>query len=138
MFRIEFIGSSAIPHLPSIHRDDSNSNARKHSSSTNSNKNQQMQKSGRNESLLITTIIDSISTLIRRRRKLQRLTGESEDKEIYDVFCPAVYALLSDGLVPSLNTIFGTVPNTLWRVVEGSLYNGKFDNLFGALVYSST
>ncbi|XP_042859970.1 uncharacterized protein LOC122245907 isoform X6 [Penaeus japonicus] len=32
--------------------------------------------------------------------------------------CPAVYALLSDGLHPSLHSLFGKINNSVWRVVE--------------------
>ncbi|KAG7163417.1 Iporin-like [Homarus americanus] len=32
--------------------------------------------------------------------------------------CPAVYALLSDGLHPSLHSLFGKINNSVWRVIE--------------------
>ncbi|XP_071516962.1 uncharacterized protein [Panulirus ornatus] len=35
-----------------------------------------------------------------------------------DKLCPAVYALLSDGLHPSLQSLFGKINNSVWRVIE--------------------
>ncbi|KAK7074479.1 hypothetical protein SK128_022381 [Halocaridina rubra] len=32
--------------------------------------------------------------------------------------CPAIYALLSDGLHPSLQSLFGKINNSVWRVIE--------------------
>lgn len=38
---------------------------------------------------------------------------------------PAIYQLLSDGLLPNVNTFFGSVNNSVWRVVEASVKKGK-------------
>jgi hypothetical protein len=37
---------------------------------------------------------------------------------------PAIYQLLSDGLLPIVNTLFGQVTNSVWRVVEASVKKG--------------
>lgn len=37
---------------------------------------------------------------------------------------PAIYQLLSDGLLPIVNTFFGQVTNSVWRVVEASVKKG--------------
>jgi hypothetical protein len=39
--------------------------------------------------------------------------------------CPALYAVLSDGLQPTLHTAFGSVQNSVWQVVEASAQQGK-------------
>ena len=39
---------------------------------------------------------------------------------------PAIYQLLSDGLLPNVNTFFGQVNNSVWRVVEASVKKGDF------------
>lgn len=38
---------------------------------------------------------------------------------------PAIYQLLSDGLLPIVNTFFGQVTNSVWRVVEASVKKGE-------------
>ena len=38
---------------------------------------------------------------------------------------PAIYQLLSDGLLPIVHTFFGQVTNSVWRVVEASVKKGK-------------
>lgn len=37
---------------------------------------------------------------------------------------PAIYQILSDGLLPNVNTFFGQVNNSVWRVVEASVKKG--------------
>ena len=45
--------------------------------------------------------------------------------------CPAVYALLSDGLHPSLHSLFGKISNSVWRVIEATSQMGKINfNIF--------
>lgn len=39
--------------------------------------------------------------------------------------CPALYAVLSDGLHPTLNTAFGSIQNSVWQVVEASAQQGE-------------
>ena len=39
--------------------------------------------------------------------------------------CPALYAVLSDGLQPTLHTAFGSIQNSVWQVVEASAQQGK-------------
>lgn len=34
--------------------------------------------------------------------------------------CPALYAIMSDGLKPHLNSTFGPITNSVWQVVEAS------------------
>jgi hypothetical protein len=39
--------------------------------------------------------------------------------------CPALYAVLSDGLHPTLSTAFGSIQNSVWQVVEASAQQGE-------------
>lgn len=41
---------------------------------------------------------------------------------------PAIYQILSDGLLPNVNTFFGQVNNSVWRVVEASVKKGNNSN----------
>ncbi|CAL8142477.1 unnamed protein product [Orchesella dallaii] len=55
-------------------------------------------------------------------------------KTVLETLCPALYSLLSDGLCPFLDTIFGRVPNTVWRVVEASIQYGPTAQSLNELV----
>lgn len=39
---------------------------------------------------------------------------------------PAIYQILSDGLLSNVNTFFGQVNNSVWRVVEASVKKGTW------------
>jgi hypothetical protein len=39
--------------------------------------------------------------------------------------CPAIFSLLVDGLKPQVDTVFGPVTNSTWRVVEASAQQGE-------------
>ncbi|KAI5698252.1 hypothetical protein M8J75_004217 [Diaphorina citri] len=41
-----------------------------------------------------------------------------------NTLCPALYALLNEGLKPNLSTSFGDTPNSVWQVIEGSAQLG--------------
>lgn len=41
---------------------------------------------------------------------------------------PAIYQILSDGLLPNVNTFFGQVNNSVWRVVEASVKKGTIQS----------
>ena len=52
-----------------------------------------------------------------------RLLGDSRRSPavgylVLDRLCPALYALLGDGLLTRLDTTFGPVHNSVWRLVE--------------------
>jgi len=60
--------------------------------------------------------------------------AEYEDSIIHSKFIsrtltgslsPALYHLLSDGLLPTVTTFFGQVTNSIWRVVEASVKKGN-------------
>lgn len=48
--------------------------------------------------------------------------------------CPALYAILSDGLKPSLQTSFGDIQNSVWQVVESSSQQGPLTKALHELV----
>lgn len=48
--------------------------------------------------------------------------------------CPALYAVLSDGLKPSLQSSFGDLPNSVWQVVEASAQQGPLTKALNELV----
>ncbi|XP_023019159.2 uncharacterized protein isoform X2 [Leptinotarsa decemlineata] len=48
--------------------------------------------------------------------------------------CPALYAVLSDGLKPSLETSFGSINNSVWQVVEASAQQGPLTKALNELV----
>ncbi|KAJ8956774.1 hypothetical protein NQ314_006649 [Rhamnusium bicolor] len=48
--------------------------------------------------------------------------------------CPALYAVLSDGLKPSLETSFGAINNSVWQVVEASAQQGPLTKALNELV----
>jgi hypothetical protein len=44
---------------------------------------------------------------------------------VLSTLCPALYAVLSDGLRPTLDTAFGSIQNSVWQVVEASAQQGQ-------------
>ncbi|XP_076030710.1 uncharacterized protein LOC143018962 isoform X3 [Oratosquilla oratoria] len=48
--------------------------------------------------------------------------------------CPAIYALLSDGLQPSLHSLFGKINNSVWRVIEATSQLGTATKALNDLV----
>lgn len=58
------------------------------------------------------------------------ISKSAAGKFVLESLCPALYSLLSDGLCPFLDTIFGKIPNTVWRVIEASIQYGKLRFLF--------
>ncbi|KAK4883199.1 hypothetical protein RN001_006518 [Aquatica leii] len=48
--------------------------------------------------------------------------------------CPAIYAVLSDGLKPNLETSFGPISNSVWQVVEASSQQGPLTKALNDLV----
>lgn len=45
---------------------------------------------------------------------------------VLDHLCPALLAILSDGLKPELQGLFGTVPNSVRQVIENSATLGNY------------
>lgn len=48
--------------------------------------------------------------------------------------CPALYAVLSDGLKPNLETSFGAISNSVWQMVEASAQQGPLTKSLNELV----
>lgn len=55
-------------------------------------------------------------------------------KLLLSTLCPALYAVLSDGLKPSIETNFGAIHNSVWQVVEASAQQGPLTNALNELV----
>ncbi|KAF6208542.1 hypothetical protein GE061_017000 [Apolygus lucorum] len=63
------------------------------------------------------TLIDGIAEAV---DKVVNYNEENVSQIVLDCLCPTLYALLSDGLKPQLDTPFGPINNTVWQVVEAS------------------
>ncbi|XP_015601751.1 uncharacterized protein LOC107270863 isoform X3 [Cephus cinctus] len=48
--------------------------------------------------------------------------------------CPALYAIMSDGLRPQLQSTFGPITNSVWQVVEASSQQGPLTKTLNELV----
>lgn len=48
--------------------------------------------------------------------------------------CPALYAIMSDGLKPHLHSTFGPITNSVWQVVEASSQQGPLTKTLNELV----
>lgn len=55
-------------------------------------------------------------------------------KLVLSSLCPALYAILSDGLKSSLETPFGAINNSVWQMVEASAQQGPLTKALNELV----
>ncbi|GLV31098.1 uncharacterized protein CBL_12172 [Carabus blaptoides fortunei] len=55
-------------------------------------------------------------------------------KLVLSSLCPSLYALLNDGLKPTLDTPFGAINNSVWQVVEASAQQGPLTKALNELV----
>lgn len=86
--------------------------------------------------LPVTGLVQGVSVAAAQLCKLMHQSlhnAEYEESTIHSKFIsrtltgslsPALYHLLSDGLLPSVTTLFGQVTNSIWRVVEASVKKG--------------
>ena len=51
--------------------------------------------------------------------------NEEVGRIVLDQLCPAVHAILLDGLKTHVRSFFGKVKNSAWKVVEESIDTGK-------------
>jgi len=51
--------------------------------------------------------------------------NEEVGRIVVDQLCPAVHAILLDGLKTHVRSFFGKVKNSAWKVVEDSIDMGK-------------
>ncbi|XP_026474967.1 uncharacterized protein LOC113378628 isoform X3 [Ctenocephalides felis] len=101
--------------------------------------------SGINKKLvLVSTVTNAVEKIIQH---FSTATNETELKVLGDssltpacrnlillTFCPALFALFSDGLKPNIETSFGNVSNTVWHVVEASAQLGPVTQSLSELV----
>lgn len=94
--------------------------------------------------LLISAVTDSVEKLIHHfspaSNQAELMTfGDSTynptcAKIALSSLCPAIYAVLSDGLKPNLETSFGPICNSVWQVVEASAQQGPLTKALNDLV----
>ena len=48
---------------------------------------------------------------------------------VLEPLCPALSSVVSDGLRPSVGSVFGRVKNSPWRMMEDSIYQGTTTTL---------
>lgn len=93
---------------------------------------------------LISAVTDAVEQLIHH---FSPATNQTELNELGDsslnpacaklalsALCPALYAVLCDGLKPNLETSFGAIPNSVWQVVETSSQQGPLTKSLHELV----
>lgn len=93
---------------------------------------------------LINGVMDAVEQLMQHfspasnQQELNALGDSSVNpacaKLALTTLCPALYAVLSDGLKPHLETSFGAINNSVWQVVEGSAQQGPLTKALNDLV----
>lgn len=93
---------------------------------------------------LITAVTEAVESLIHHFSPATNQTelitlGDSSvnptcAKLALSTLCPALYAVLSDGLKPNLETSFGALGNSVWQVVEASSQQGPLTKSLNELV----
>ncbi|CAH0559334.1 unnamed protein product [Brassicogethes aeneus] len=93
---------------------------------------------------LISAVCDAVDQIMQHfspasnQQELNALGDSSANpscaKLALTTLCPALYAVLSDGLKPSLETSFGAIGNSVWQVVEASAQQGPLTKALNELV----
>lgn len=90
---------------------------------------------------LVSGVTQAVERLVRffaaaeGREELEALGRSSVcARLVLSALCPALYALLSEGLRPAIDTSFGPITNSVWRVVEASAQQGPLTEALGELV----
>nr|CAD7568152.1 unnamed protein product [Timema californicum] len=94
--------------------------------------------------VLVTAVSDAVEQMISHFSAAQNQThcgqlGDSGSTPAcahlaLSKLCPALYAVLCDGLKPSLETAFGAINNSVWQVVEASAQQGPMTKALNELV----
>uniref|UniRef100_A0A1B6D1K6 SH3 domain-containing protein n=1 Tax=Clastoptera arizonana TaxID=38151 RepID=A0A1B6D1K6_9HEMI len=79
---------------------------------------------------LVNTIGDSVQKLLTSDLE----SSENISKLTLSTLCPALYAVLSDGLKATLETPFGDINNSVWQVIEASSQQGPMTKALHELV----
>ena len=53
------------------------------------------------------------------------VTLKNVNKIVIGLLSPSLYQVMSDGLQDTVKTLFGEVPNSVWRVVEAASRKGE-------------
>uniref|UniRef100_A0AAR5Q0I9 Iporin n=1 Tax=Dendroctonus ponderosae TaxID=77166 RepID=A0AAR5Q0I9_DENPD len=93
---------------------------------------------------LINGVLDAVEQVMKyfspasNQQELNALGDSSVNpasaKLALSTLCPALYAVLSDGLKPCLETSFGAINNSVWQVVEASSQQGPLTKALNDLV----
>lgn len=76
-------------------------------------------------------LVDAVSESVQRLLSCDQQSVELLSQQALNSLCPALYALLSDGLKPTIETPFGDINNSVWQVVEASSQQGnQYTQLF--------
>lgn len=82
-----------------------------------------------------TDLVDVVSDAVDRvLLSYETETMENVAKVTLSTLCPALYAVLSDGLKPTLQTPFGDINNSVWQVIEASAQQGPMTRALNELV----
>ncbi|KAG8037830.1 hypothetical protein G9C98_006041 [Cotesia typhae] len=90
--------------------------------------------------LIVNSVSKAVDLLIKFwNSQLNSRSGDYNDKvECSQIclsnLCPALYAIMSDGLKPQLNSTFGPIANSVWQVVEASSQQGPLTHTLNELV----
>lgn len=93
---------------------------------------------------LIQAVKDAVDVVIdhfaiaNNHTELTRLGNTNETpqcaKLLLSTLCPALYAILGDGLKSNIETAFGAIGNSVWQVVESSSHDGPLTKSLNELV----
>ncbi|KAK0077326.1 hypothetical protein PV325_004085 [Microctonus aethiopoides] len=87
---------------------------------------------------MIIAVDKSVDLLIKYWNTIQHSSEFNDKNECPQIclsnLCPAIYAIMSDGLKPHLNSTFGPISNSVWQIVEASSQQGPLTNTLNELV----
>ncbi|XP_013780712.1 uncharacterized protein LOC106465062 isoform X2 [Limulus polyphemus] len=69
---------------------------------------------------LVKNLAQAIDALV-----LDLSEGCDHKEQVLEGLCPALYAIVADGLLPTVKGLFGYVSNSPWRVAEASALSGE-------------
>ncbi|XP_075232079.1 uncharacterized protein LOC142330581 isoform X2 [Lycorma delicatula] len=81
-----------------------------------------------------TDLVEAVSDSVQRLLSCEQQSIEMLSQHSLNSLCPALYALLSDGLKPTIETPFGDINNSVWQVIEASSQQGPMTKALNELV----
>lgn len=84
---------------------------------------------------MMSFVTKAVDMLLKHTSDLRRDFDRNECAQIcLSNLCPALYAIMSDGLKPHINSTFGPISNSVWQVVEASAQQSPLTNTLNELV----